>query len=198
MRFRYPDCRRAGTLDAYHRCMTVGSRQRQLTVGREHQRSAPRLRLVRLLLVATILGAAASVVAFFVLVDLDSPSLSLVPSLPADVEVVQNVTDYNGRAGGVSDRALVLRSSTRSNEELIRGVASAFGADSSWIATNDREWALREQPAKRCTFATVSIEGPGEILLAEDSLRLDQQSVVVVLTTSQFGCSNGFQMPGGR
>jgi len=126
------------------------------------------------------------------------PSMSLVPALSADVEVVRNESAFSDGAGGHGVRVLVLVSSGRSPEQVAVDVAHAFDGDSSWRASTTTEpsdrRAWQREPVAPCdptasierTSAAVFVVGPGDTVTVGqfDEFVVDRPAVVVRIALS--------------
>lgn len=122
------------------------------------------------------------------------PSMSLVPRLPDDIEVVRNETEYSDGAGGNSARVLVLRSARRSPAEVADEVAQAFDSDPAWRADPDgarRSTQRWQQPPHGCengssvTSASVAVSDPGEEIEVGqfNTFKVDNSSAILRVST---------------
>jgi hypothetical protein len=122
------------------------------------------------------------------------PSMSLVPALPDDAKIVQNETEWTDGAGGSGARILVLRSDTRSPDQLAADVVVAFDGDRAWrgdSSASTRLFRTWRMPAASCdgkspsTTASVSIADAGtEIPVGQfNTFVLDARSVVIEIRT---------------
>lgn len=122
------------------------------------------------------------------------PSMSLVPSLPDDAEIVRNETEYSDGAGGFGARVLVLTSASRSPEQLAADVTRSFDGDSLWRKesgwSDGRRWQREPVPCDPTgssprTSASVGVASPGETVDVGQfqTFVVGQPSVLVHLST---------------
>ena len=123
-----------------------------------------RARPIRWTLAAIVIGGLCAWYAHTFIWSLEPP---LPPDLPADVEVVVNQTEYSTGAGGSSGRLLILRSATRSSEEVAHDVIAGFDRDPRWqrdggVGTDEEWWWERVPCSDQLTWARVWVAEAGE------------------------------------
>lgn len=121
-----------------------------------------------------------------------APPMSLVPALPDDANVVRNETESSDGAGGNSARVLILRSESRSPNQLATDVAAAFDRDPQWqrnrTSPQSRSWELPPapcEPTRSSTTASVEVvTSGGEVEVGQyDTVVTDVPAVVLRIST---------------